>query len=99
MKENFISNKASVLDALSILDKTSNGIYTLFVVDNNNEQLLGTLTDGDIRRYLIAGGNITDTVSNAMNTKFKSIKAGEQNLLAKYLISVLINHYCQSTQY
>lgn len=38
----------------------------LFLVDDYG-QLIGTLTDGDIRRYLLAGGMIEDSSSSAAN--------------------------------
>ncbi len=38
----------------------------LFLVDNNSK-LIGTLTDGDIRRYLLAGGRIEDSSYSAAN--------------------------------
>ena len=44
----------------------------LFVVDKNNK-LLGALTDGDIRRYLMSNGSIEDSVYEACNKKPKRI--------------------------
>lgn len=41
------------------------GKKILFVVDN--KRLEGTLTDGDIRRYLLSGGALADGVCNAAN--------------------------------
>ena len=43
----------------------------LFVADNN--KLLGALTDGDIRRYLLAGNSLNDNVYMACNKKLKRI--------------------------
>lgn len=81
MKENFIPISTSVLDALKQLEATKNGIFTLFVLDDC-ERVLGTVTDGDIRRYLISGGKISDDISSAMNKTFKYIRHGDNNLLA-----------------
>ena len=46
---------------------------TLFVVDSS-QHLLGTLTDGDIRRGFIQGYKLSDIVSRFMTSKFKSIR-------------------------
>ncbi len=53
---------ASVKDAMAELDRTAQKI--LFVVDDAG-RLVGSLTDGDIRRWILAGGNIADDVEKA----------------------------------
>lgn len=45
---------------------------TLFVV-NDNKKIVGTLTDGDIRRALLKGINITEPVSKIMCVNFFSL--------------------------
>lgn len=81
MKENIITYSATVLDALVQLEATKNGLFTLFVLDEE-EHLIGTVTDGDIRRYQISGGRIEDDITKAMNRTFKFIRQGENNLLS-----------------
>ena len=49
-----IRNNASIMDALLQMNKLE--FLTLFVVNDKND-LIGTLTDGDIRRGLISGKN------------------------------------------
>ena len=51
----------------------------LFVVDNNN-QLVGSLTDGDIRRGLIKGIGIDSLVDQIIQSKPKFIVKGYNNL-------------------
>ena len=54
MHSNYTINiKQSVIDALKKLDKLPT-TQTVFVLDNN-KKVLGTITDGDIRRGLIKG--------------------------------------------
>lgn len=79
-KVNVISNSATIRDGLIQLEKISNGIYTLFVLDNS-EILLGTVTDGDIRRYLIVSGSVEDSISSAMNVEYKYVRSNEEQLL------------------
>ena len=65
MMVNTIKQEKTILEALSLLDKLStDNMLTLFVVDQD-ARLIGSLTDGDIRRYLVKGGNLYDKVIEA----------------------------------
>lgn len=64
-----ISPQASVREALVALNSLSGDSMTLFVVSEGNV-LEGTVTDGDIRRALIAGASLTDKVSDVMHRDF-----------------------------
>lgn len=64
-----INENCSIKEALKRIDEESFGAYTLFVI-TNDEKILGTLTDGDIRRFLISDGLLSDTVSKAMHRDF-----------------------------
>lgn len=81
MDSKIIFEKESILEALKKLDKITRESQTLFVVDDK-EQMVGTLTDGDIRRYLVSGGDLSDQTQNAMHTSFSFIKEGETNFVA-----------------
>ena len=56
-----IEPASSIIDALSLIDKNQSGFV---LVCDNDGKLLGTLTDGDIRRSLIKGSSILDSVDN-----------------------------------
>lgn len=63
--DSFIGARSlSIVDAMGKIDINSKGI--LFIVDENGS-LVGSLTDGDIRRWLLKSGKITATVVEAMN--------------------------------
>ena len=63
--DSFIGARSlSIVDAMGKIDINSKGI--LFIVDENGS-LVGSLTDGDIRRWLLKSGKITVTVVEAMN--------------------------------
>ena len=66
MEKYTINKNATILQALQRLNALSNAGLTLFVVDEKNV-VLGTVTDGDIRRSLIAGTSLSDVVCSAMN--------------------------------
>jgi dTDP-glucose pyrophosphorylase len=59
-----ISN--SIEDAINVLH--NGGMRVALVVDNNNK-LLGTLTDGDIRRSILSHIDMTCSVKEIMNSK------------------------------
>lgn len=61
-----ISSQSSIISALKQLEELSGEILCLFVIDAK-KQLVGSLTDGDIRRYLIAGGRLEDSIEPATN--------------------------------
>lgn len=65
-----IDEKASVKQAINILNETAMGI--IFVTGDNNK-LVGTITDGDIRRALIDGGSLDESVTTICNKHPKSV--------------------------
>ena len=75
-----IKTSNSLLDAL----KTINGLgkneaLTLFVV-GSNKAVLGTLTDGDIRRGLINGKTLQTTVGEIAHKSFTYLKSESYNV-------------------
>lgn len=75
LKKYIIVHNANILEALGALNGLSSAGLTLFVQDDN-QRTIGTLTDGDIRRYLLNGGNLQDIVSCAIKADFCFIQAG-----------------------
>jgi dTDP-glucose pyrophosphorylase len=67
-----IQHTATIKEALVALNNLSSEVLTLFVL-NEDGVMLGTLTDGDIRRKLIADCSLNDSVSIAMHTNFQYI--------------------------
>lgn len=76
MSKYTISEKASVKDALIAINEITHDGESLLVVNADN-QMVGSLTDGDIRRGLISGAQLTDEVSTIMHRDFKYIKQSE----------------------
>lgn len=75
-----ITENATIIDALKMINMMgSNDALTLFVADKNNH-ILGTLTDGDIRRSLIAGKEITSRVLEVANHNFTYQKANSYDV-------------------
>lgn len=72
-----IRDTATILDALKELDGNTHDWQTLFVVDDK-DRMVGTLTDGDVRRGLISGSALHDKVSTVMHKNYKFVRE-EQN--------------------
>lgn len=70
-----ISSSYKIIDALNRINSIKDSPLVLFVV-NNQDQMLGTLTDGDIRRALIRGVKVDDSVLNAIHKDFNYLKVG-----------------------
>ena len=69
-----ISPDSTVVEAMERIDRNARGI--LFVT-NEQQKLLGVVTDGDIRRWLIRTGELKAPVSGLMNTEPKRISRKE----------------------
>lgn len=65
-KNMLISPEMTLLDALAVIDK---GICQMALVTNSENQLLGVISDGDIRRAILQGKDMRTTVANVMNTQ------------------------------
>ena len=76
MNRYIICENSTIKDALFSLNNIAHDTLSLLVV-NTDGQMVGTLTDGDIRRGLISGAQLTDEVSTIMHRDFKYIKQSE----------------------
>ena len=84
-----VNEKAKVIQALSLLD-TLGANAILFVV-NDHQQLVGSLTDGDIRRGLIKGLSVDHSVMDFIQPNPKFIRQGKYDL--KEIIILREKHY------
>lgn len=92
-KNHCISNSLSIYQSLKILKKT--GDRCLLIINKKNN-LLGTLTDGDLRTALMKGANLKSSIKNLFNKKPKYILEKQINdrilikkLLIEYSIDIL----------
>ncbi|MFH1478595.1 MAG: sugar phosphate nucleotidyltransferase [Candidatus Omnitrophota bacterium] len=70
-KDVLIYQSKSIKDALKSLNE--GGKKVLLVIDDQN-RLLGTITDGDIRRYILTGKSLENNISEVYNRKPNYIK-------------------------
>ena len=71
-----ISLDCTLLEALSRINTLYPEPLVLFVVDDN-QRMVGTLTDGDSRRALIAGASVNDKAEKVMHRDFNYMKADD----------------------
>lgn len=69
-----ITKNATVLDVLKRIDTLSITNTKLVFVLDENEKVIGSVSDGDCRRGLINGKLLTSSVTEIMNTSFTSLK-------------------------
>jgi len=72
IKEMSIQSSASLLTAMELINKNSQGICFAL----KGQKLVGVLTDGDIRRAILQGFDLNEIVSKVMKKKFLSIEMG-----------------------
>ena len=75
-----IHHYQTLLEALKQINALQSGPLVLFAVDEE-ERMVGTLTDGDSRRALIAGDTVDSLVKDVIHTSFNFIRQGEGNLV------------------
>ena len=78
IKQHLLQHNNTIKNALVKLNVLGKDAI-LFIVDNNGV-LLGSLTDGDVRRGLIRGVTIDSDVSSIIQGKPRFIKKGEENI-------------------
>ena len=73
MKEHRVKHNITLIEALSQINSLRPEPLVLFVLDDD-ERMVGTLTDGDSRRALIAGASLNDKIEKIMNRNFNFIR-------------------------
>ena len=88
-KDHIISDTSTIKKALERLDSLAKDAI-IFIVDNSNK-LLGSLTDGDVRRGLLKGITINDLVTKIIQDRPKYIQKENYNI--KKIIDFRDNNY------
>jgi CBS domain-containing protein len=72
IEEYCIDDSATLLEAMSVIDRGAAGIALVVTADR---RLLGTLTDGDIRRAIIGGASLDSGLSAYTQNKCLCVAA------------------------
>ncbi len=78
----------TVLDAMKKIDENAKGI--LYIVDDGGI-LTGSLTDGDIRRYIIHGGDLREKISGMLFRKTKFLYGEDRERAEAFMEDERIN--------
>lgn len=73
-----VSANDSLRDLIAVIDANRRQIA---LVMNEDKKLLGVVTDGDIRRAILRGATLDETVTFIMNAQPKTAHSGESNAL------------------
>ena len=89
IKKYIVYNKSSVMDVLKAIDQNKEGIA--FVVDDNLT-LLGTISDGDIRRFILKGGDISLNCEEIMNPSYIYVEEYNYDEIKRLMAEYKIRH-------
>ena len=87
-----ISCNKTVFQAMETINNKS---IPFLIITNKNKELLGTITDGDIRRFILRGNDLSQSVKAAMNKKPVYCFEKQKNFFIEnfYQYSLLLNFY------
>ena len=88
--QNFlIENKDSILDALLLIEANKHGI--VFAIDSNRS-LVGSLSDGDLRRSIIQNISLSTQIKNVVHSGVLSVSCFPTETLQARLIEQFVSH-------
>ena len=85
IKKFLIAKNASVKDAMKQMNTV--GVKALFIANNDN-RLLGSLTDGDIRRWILKEGNLKVEIEKICKKNPIYVKKGYK---VEYVKQLMLN--------
>ena len=85
MKKYLISHKKSIIQAIEKINEFSTGQALVLFVLNDDHKIIGSVSDGDIRRSLIKGCSLNDSITLAMYKDFYFISENEDNVIEKII--------------
>lgn len=88
-KEILIEPETSIKRAIEVID---NSALQIAIVVNQDKCLLGTVTDGDIRRGILKGISLEETVDKVMNTSPTVVRENEKDKILFVMRSKKLRH-------
>ena len=73
--KHIISCNMTLIEALRYINELAPEPLVLFII-NEDDRMVGTLTDGDSRRALISGASLSDSVDKVMHRNFNFLRKG-----------------------
>lgn len=87
-QKTLVSPTTSIIEAMRLIDQVA---LQILLVADTNKILIGTITDGDIRRAILNGGSLEDSIESVMNTRpmsFTVDESIEDMLIAMRLLKI-----------
>lgn len=81
----FVTEDNTIRETIETIDRVGKGIA---LVIDNDERLLGVVTDGDIRRTILKGVVLGKPVKEIMNSSFTFVTKGYSSILVENLFRV-----------
>lgn len=81
MEKYIVTPDTSILDAMRVINKNSRGL--VFVC--RGKVLVGVVTDGDIRRYILGDGDLRAGISNVVGENIHYLKLEDRLLAKRYM--------------
>lgn len=85
MKKYLIYHTQSIIQAIEKINEFSNGQALVLFVLNAEHKIIGSVSDGDIRRSLIKGCKLNDSIVLAMNKEFNFLEENSGNIIEKII--------------
>ena len=86
MSTKFIAPSAKIEEALKEIE--SNSERMVVIASSEDNELLGTITDGDIRRHILSGGSLDSSVHDVMNKEpITALASMSDNFLRQLFIT------------
>lgn len=79
-KKYIICQDKTLIEALKQINDLVTGPLVLFAIDSE-DRMVGTITDGDVRRALIKGAQLTNLISSVMNRNFNYVSEDEGDIV------------------
>ena len=77
-RKHFIDSNSTIKHALELLSNV--GLDTILFSINENSQLIGSITDGDVRRGLLKGLTLDNTISKIVNLNTKFVRKANYSI-------------------
>lgn len=75
-----IKRNVTIFDALKALNNLKNNVPLTLFVENEKLEIVGSLTDGDIRRSLLSGNGLETKLEEVMHQKFFYLKLNDYDV-------------------
>ncbi len=89
LQSNFVAPSQNITEAIKVIERSKAKIG---IIVDEDHRLLGTVTDGDIRRAILKGSSLDDPVETIMNASPRTARVGDDR---EGLIDLMRRNVCR----